>query len=279
MDRAELHQRIHQFPQWHYQLDLNGELTPIFDKRQINRHEQRRKYFFDPLVAQLGGSLEGKRVLDLGCNAGYWSLLALQKGCEYLVGIDGRQMHVDQAQLVFAVNEIDPSRYELVRGNLFDIDLRQLGSFDIVFCLGLMYHVSKPVTLIEKIAQVNSDLLIIDTSLAGLPGSLLHYKREVLDDPRSGVDYDLVAYPTRRAVIDMVRPFGYTVAVPKPRFTDWEGSADYRLRKRRAFLCAKQTELASMPIEGESTSFTTQLLDALLLAPYLVRQVFTRDLN
>ena len=175
MDRAELHQRIHQFPQWHYQIDLDGELTPIFDKRHINRHEQRRRYFFEPLVAHLGGSLSGKRVLDLGCNAGYWSLLALQHGCDHLVAIDGRRMHLDQARLVFDVNGIDTDRYELVEGNVFDIDLRQLGSFDLVFCLGLMYHVSKPVTLIEKIARVNSDLLIIDTSLAGRPGSLLHY--------------------------------------------------------------------------------------------------------
>ena len=134
-------------------------------------------------------------------------------------------------------------------------------------------------TLIEKIDRINRDLLIIDTSLAGLPGSLLHYKREVLEDPRSGVDYDLVAYPTRQAVIDMVRPFGYTVVVPRPRFTNWEGSADYRLRKRRAFLCAKETELVSMPIEAESTNFTTQLLDALLLAPYLLRQALKRDLS
>jgi SAM-dependent methyltransferase len=279
MDRSELHQRIHQFPQWHYQLDLDGELTPIFDKRQINRHEQRRRYFLEPLVAHLGGSLEGKRVLDLGCNAGYWSLLALQTGCDHLAAIDGRQMHIDQARLVFEVNEIDPRRYELVQGNIFDIDLRQLGSFDIVFCLGLMYHVSKPVTLIEKISRVNSDLLIIDTSLAGLPGSLLHYKREILEDPRSGVDYDLVSYPTRRAVIDIVRPFGYSVVVPKPRFTDWTGSADYRMRKRRAFLCAKQTELVSMPIDSESPGLTTQLLDALLLGPYMVRQAFKHDLS
>src|SRR5215212_7167970 len=30
------------------------------------------KYFFDPLVHLLGGSLTGKRALDLGCNAGFW---------------------------------------------------------------------------------------------------------------------------------------------------------------------------------------------------------------
>jgi hypothetical protein len=93
------------------------------------------------------------------------------------------------------------------------------------------------------------------------------------------VDYDLVSYPTRRAVIDIVRPFGYSVVVPKPRFTDWTGSADYRMRKRRAFLCAKQTALASMPIDCESPGLTTQLLDVLLLAPYKVRQVLMRDLS
>ena len=279
MDHAELIRRIRQFPQWHYQLELRGELTPIFDKRQINRHAQRKRYFFDPLVEHLGGSLAGKRILDLGCNAGYWSLLALQHGCDYLVGIDARQMHIDQAELVLEVNGIEASRYELVRGNVFDIELSELGTFDMILCLGLMYHIGKPLTLLEKIDRVNRDLMVIDTSLVGLPGSLLHLKRENLDDPRSGVDYDLVAYPTRRAVIDMVRLFGYSVVVPKPRFTDWEGAADYRLRKRRAFLCAKKTELESLPVEIEGANFSTQLLDILLVTTYLIRQRFVRDLN
>ena len=230
-------------------------------------------------MAHLGGSLAGKRILDLGCNAGYWSLLALQHGCDYLVGMDARQMHIEQAELVLEVNGVEASRYELVHGNVFDIELSELGTFDIIFCLGLMYHIGKPVTLLEKIDRVNSDLLVIDTTLVGLPGSLLHLKHENREDPRSGVDYELVAYPTRRAVIDMVRLFGYSVVVPKPRFTGGEGATDYRLRKRRAFLCAKKTELDSLPVEAEGSGALTQILDTLLLTTYLIRQRFVRDLN
>ncbi len=279
MDPSELHRRIHEFPQWHYQLELQGEVTPIFDPRHVNRHAQRKLYFFDPLLELLGGTLEGKRVLDLGCNAGYWSLLALQHGCELLVGIDGRQMHIDQARLVLEVNQIDPERYRLICDNLFEVDFDKLGSFDVVLCLGLLYHVSKPVTLLEMIDPISRDLLIIDTTLSGLPGSLLHLKRENLEDPRAGIGYDLVTYPSRQAVIDMARRFGYSVVVPKPRFSDWEGAADYRFHKRRAFFCSKETSLSDLPVEGETSGAGTQLLDTLLLAAYLFRKQFTDDLD
>ncbi|MGH2699183.1 MAG: DUF1698 domain-containing protein, partial [Actinomycetota bacterium] len=54
-----------------------------------------------------GGSLRGKRVLDLGCNAGFWSLEALDRGADFVLGIDGRDMHIEQAEFVFEVKEID----------------------------------------------------------------------------------------------------------------------------------------------------------------------------
>jgi len=160
----EIREKIDSFDQWHYQFDLDGELTPaVRGEKSVHRHAQRKKHFFDPLVALLGGSLEGKRVLDLGCNAGFWSLHAIEAGCDFVLGIDGRQMHVDQANFVFETKGIDPRRYRFERHNLFDLDFSGLGRFDIVLCLGLLYHVNKPIELFEKIAMVNSDLLLIDT--------------------------------------------------------------------------------------------------------------------
>jgi hypothetical protein len=70
MQDEEIRERIASFPHWHYQFDLKGNLTPIFKKGHVKRHAQRKKHFFDPLVGLFGGSLEGKRILDLGCNAG-----------------------------------------------------------------------------------------------------------------------------------------------------------------------------------------------------------------
>ncbi len=150
MTQAEIAQRVQSFPRWNYQFNLRGTLTPVFDTRVIHRTAQRKRYCFDPLVRHLGGSLVGKRVLDLGCNAGYWALCAIEAGCDFVVGIDGRQMHIDQANFVFEVNDVDRSRYRFLTGNVFDVDLRTWGEFDIVLCFGLLYHVSSPVQLLAR---------------------------------------------------------------------------------------------------------------------------------
>jgi tRNA (mo5U34)-methyltransferase len=251
MQGEEIRRRIASFPTWHYQLDLKGNLTPIHKEDRVNRHRQRKEYFFDPLVDMFGGSLAGKRVLDLGCNAGFWSLCAAEAGCDYVLGLDGRQMHVDQANFVFEVNEIESDRYDFVAANLFDADLRAYGTFDIVLCLGLMYHISKPVDLMEKIAQVNSDVLLIDTTLSTLPGSYLEIKHDRLEKVRHAVDYELVMHPTWEAVHDLVRQFGYSAVTLKPGFEDYEGAYDYRNGRRRAFLCAKQTDVSHAPAQVE----------------------------
>ncbi len=254
MNDQDIVQKINSFTRWHYQFDLRGHTTPIADPTHIVRHAERKRYFFDALVGMFGGTLRGKRVLDLACNAGYWSLAAAEAGADFVFGLEGRQMHVDQANFVFEVNGIERSRYEFATGDIFKTDFTKLGSFDIVLCLGLLYHVSKPVELMEKIVQVNRDVLVIDSSLSLLPGSAFELRHDPLDDPRNAVDYELVLVPTRGAVLDLLHQFGYQGAVLKPQFSDYTGSQEYRLRSRRAFICSKDTALSKIdaPVEAES---------------------------
>jgi SAM-dependent methyltransferase len=259
----EIERKISSFARWHYQFDLRGHLTPIADPTHIVRHAERKRYFFDPLVSLFGGSLRGKRVLDLASNAGFWSLAAIQAGADFVYGLEGRQMHVDQANFVFEVNEISRDRYQFATGDIFKTDFSALGSFDIVLCLGLLYHVSKPIELLEKIVSVNTDLLVIDTSLSLLPGASFELRREPLDDPRMAVDYETVMVPTRKAVLDLIQQFGYEGAVLKPRFGDYNGSHDYRLRMRRAFFCSKQTDLARLDAPTESDNVGGAIADNL----------------
>lgn len=251
MNDEEIRQKIDSFQRWHYRFDLKGNPTPIFDKKVNIRHQERKRYFFDPLMKHLGSSLKGKRVLDLGCNAGFWSLRAIGHDCDYVLGIDGRQEHIDQANFVFDVKEIDKSRYDFLAGNVFEEDLSRFGSFDVVLCLGLMYHVSKPLELIESISQVNTDVLVIDTALSQVNGPYLEIRRELLDEPRNAVDYELVMYPTREAVYHLVQQFGYSVMMLKPQFRSYVGSPDYRKGVRRAFLCAKVTDVSRVPAASE----------------------------
>lgn len=249
MDDAQILDKINSFDQWHYQFDLAGHKTPVFWADVINRHEQRKDYYFRPLVDLCGGSLAGKRVLDLGCNAGFWSLRSVESGCDYVLGIDGRQMHIDQAEFVFDVKGVDKARYDFWCGNVFDLLTKDPGKFDIVLFLGLMYHIGKPMTLLERISEINADLLVIDTALSPREGSVFETRRESLEDPRHAVDNELVLVPTKGAVLDLVQQFGYQAVTLKPTFTDYTGAQSYRKGIRRAFICAKQSDLTALDAE------------------------------
>ncbi len=238
-------EKIAAFPRWHYEFDLDGHKTPIFDAAHAVRHRERRGYFFETLVDLCGGNLAGKRILDLGCNAGFWALAAIEAGCDRVVGIDGRAMHIEQANFVFEVKGVAPDRYDFRLGNVFEVVDSALGAFDIVLCLGLLYHVSKPMELFERIAAVNRDLLVVDTVISLREDSSIDIHHEALDEPRHALDYELVMVPSRSAVREMVRQFGYDSRVLAPRFSDYTGSRDYRAGGRRAFLCSKET-----PLEG-----------------------------
>ena len=118
MRNEQIREKIDSFPYWHFEFDLYGNLT----RKKSYRQAWRKEYFFDPLVGLLGGSLEKKRILDLACNAGFWSLCSTEAGCDYVLGIDGRQMHIEQANFVFEVKEVEKSRYDFVAGDIFATD-------------------------------------------------------------------------------------------------------------------------------------------------------------
>jgi SAM-dependent methyltransferase len=249
LDTDQLRQRVAGFPHWHYEFDLQGVRTPITNPEFANRHRERKRYFFDPLVRLCGGSLAGKRVLDLGCNAGFWSLAALEAGADFVLGIEGRQMYVDQAQLVFEAKGVDREHYRFLVGDLFTCDLETEAPFDIVLCLGLLYHVSKPMSLFERISSWNTDILLVDTTLSMLPGAYLRVTEEKPEDRLTAVDHVTVFIPTRQSVAKLAREVGYSVAMLRPRFGSWEGAADYRVGSRRAFVCSKQTPLEGLDAE------------------------------
>ena len=249
----DLRERVAAFEYWHYQFDLgDGIVTPIAKPDSVFRHRERQRYFFDPAVSLLRG-LRGRRVLDLGCNAGFWSLAAIEAGADLVVGVDGRQSLIDQANLVFEAKEVDPSRYRFEVANVFDRAFDPGESFDLVLCLGLLYHVNRPVELMQRIAGWNTDLLVIDTDVSGLPGAAFQVRHETTEHASHSVDYELILWPTKRAVLELVKAFGYDAKLLPPRFGNWQGSSDYKHGARRAFICSRRTPLAVVPSEPDRT--------------------------
>ncbi len=261
MKKEDIIKKIDSFPTWAIQFDLDGNLTPVLDQKATYKTEQRKDYFFDPIVDLFGGSLKGKRVLDIACNAGYWSLQAINSGCDYVVGIDGRKMHTDQANFVFDVKGIDKNKYDFVCNDVFTFDFNSLGEFDVVICLGFFHHISKQMLLLEKISEINTDLLILETRVSKLPGEFMSILYESTDHHMNSLDHSLTMLPTKKAVIGMLKQFNYESVLAKPQKSHMKALMNYKKGRRRAFICSKKTSLSGLNVEVEKINRLTVMKD------------------
>ncbi len=148
-------------------------------------------------------------------------------------------MHIEQAELVFQTLEIEKKRYQFINSDIFEIDFEPLGEFDIVLCLGLFYHIGRPVELMNKMSEVNTKYLVIDTAISQHKGAYFEVRHENLSDPRNAVDCQIVMKPTVEAVELLGHNFGYEVSSLELNFTSYLEADDYRSGIRKAFICKK----------------------------------------
>ena len=95
--------------------------------------------------------LIGSRVLDIGCNAGYDTFLMSSLGAIEAVGIEPHGFYY-QASFLNAVYDVPGVSF--LNLGWEDLDPHFFGGFDFVNCQGLIYHVKKPMLLIEKLASI-----------------------------------------------------------------------------------------------------------------------------
>lgn len=247
IDSGELQRRLAAFPDWLYEIELGGGVrTPVANRTMVNRQRERRRYFFDALLSLTGGSLSGRRVLDLGCGAGYWSLAALDAGAQSVLAVDAAAAALDQTRLVLEARGIAPSRYELRQGNAVE---HTDGGFAIVLCLGLLSHVARPLDLFAAMARAEPELIVIDTEVSRERLPVLELARPY--GTGDSAEYPFLLVPSPAAVTDIARHFGYQTLALAPRIECRAGMGDYRRKRRLAFICHRgelsANELAAEP--------------------------------
>lgn len=80
--------------------------------------------------------LNGQRVLDIGSSDGFFSLAANQRGAE-VVAVDYRPKN---AHGFGVMEEITGRNFQYHRANIYDLTADELGTFDHVLFLGVLYH-------------------------------------------------------------------------------------------------------------------------------------------
>jgi len=122
------------------------------------------------IVADLtGGDLAGLRVLDLACLSGYFSIEFAMRQAQVL-GIEGREIHVENARLAKQKEAL--SNVDFVLDDVRNLSKEKYGEFDIVLCLGILYHLDVPDVfhLVQNVAEVCRRFAIIDTHISLVAG-------------------------------------------------------------------------------------------------------------
>jgi tRNA (mo5U34)-methyltransferase len=109
--------------------------------------------------------LTGKTVLDIGAWDGFFSFESERRGASRVVALD----HV-----VWNDPTVGKHGFELARGALeskvedvdcdvYDITPERIGTFDLVLFLGVLYHVQDPLYVLQNVASVTREHMILET--------------------------------------------------------------------------------------------------------------------
>jgi 2-polyprenyl-3-methyl-5-hydroxy-6-metoxy-1,4-benzoquinol methylase len=110
----------------------------------------------------IGKPLQRCRVLDLACLEGHYGIEFAMHGAE-VVGLEGRQVSVDKCNFVKDAYGLD--RLQFACDDVRNLSEQKYGTFDIVICSGLLYHLpaSDAWGLIRAMHQCCTGIAFIDT--------------------------------------------------------------------------------------------------------------------
>jgi len=138
----------------------------------------------------LPARFDGLSVLDIGAWDGFFSFEAERRGAARVVAADYFSWHGGgwgtKAGFELARATLG-SRVEDVDVDVMDLSPERVGIFDVVFFLGVLYHLRHPLLALERIASVTRTLVILETVVdmvgIGRPAAAFYPRRELNNDP------------------------------------------------------------------------------------------------
>ena len=144
---------------WFHNLDLKGVRTApehfLGDFPMVK---------WRSFAADLPADLTGRTVLDIGCNGGFYAMEMKRRGADRVLGIDVDDSYLAQARFAAEVEGLD---IEFQRMSVYDVGA--LGErFDIVFFIGVLYHLRHPLLALDLIHEhATRDLLVFQSMQRG----------------------------------------------------------------------------------------------------------------
>lgn len=172
------------------------ESTYVFDHPDaVSINKARLKH-----LNSLHLDLVNKKVIDIGCGVGHLAQFFIKNNCQIFC-VDGRKSNISSLRL----------RYPNLKSAVADVekeDLSKYGTFDIVFCYGLLYHTKKPDFVLKNISKVCKDLLLLETCILDYPD----YEVKFVEDTNAVNQalHSIGCRPTPKFIISHLRGNGFS---------------------------------------------------------------------
>ncbi|MCU1349271.1 MAG: hypothetical protein JWO56_2301 [Acidobacteria bacterium] len=158
MTDDEVRARIAAVPHWYHPIELrHGIVTPgTNDARTVLE------------ILDLPADCRGMRILDLGTRDGFFAFELERRGAE-VVAVD----YVAMTDSGFAVAaELLGSRVTYLQRNLYELTAAELGTFDIVLFLGLLYHLPDPLGALRVVRSLARQRMYLETLVLDFGGEM-----------------------------------------------------------------------------------------------------------
>ena len=155
----ELQHRIDELGPWFHNMRLGGiETAP---GHFLGDYPAIKFATFRHVVPE---DLTGCTVLDIGCNAGFYSMEMKRRGAARVLGIDTDLRYLQQARFAAEVVEIDVEFRRMGVWEIAELDEK----FDLVIFMGVLYHLRHPLLALDLIHEhVARDLMLFQTMQRG----------------------------------------------------------------------------------------------------------------
>lgn len=181
---------------WWHSIDLGeGQVT-----RGVHALEELKDNY---ARFNLPDDLSGKRLLDIGSWDGFYSFEAERHGAS-VVAVD-----CWRPENFFKAKEVLGSRVEFHEMSVYEITKDGLGPFDLVFFLGVLYHLRHPLLALEQVCEVTRDFAIIETHVIDNVFPTEQPAMEFYEFDELGGQYDNWWGPNIECLTRMVRSAGF----------------------------------------------------------------------
>ncbi len=159
MTPEQIKQSVRDLGEWFHNMDLLGVKTA--PNHFLGDYPNCKWQHFSAAIPE---DLTGRTVLDIGCNAGFYSLEMKRRGAERVVGIDSDERYLAQARFAAEVRGMD---IELKQMSVYEVG-RLEEKFDLVLFMGVIYHLRHPLLALDLIHEhVARDLVVVQSMLRG----------------------------------------------------------------------------------------------------------------